>query len=228
MPAKQPTLELASAASKPVKERSSVRRTKEGPVLDLDRYVPGLLTLIASNLSGGASSAYLSLYAVGIETWRVMVMLAIEGRVTAQRVVQLLDADKGAISRAFKTMHAQGLLQFEADDNDGRLRHAVFTPKGRQLHDRIMRLALMREAAAISVLSDEEVVTLRDLLRRIYANLPEVERATAEFSRSERTALGLPPDGPPLRRRGPVLTAVPHPEQPVNSRVAKKTRAARR
>ena len=60
--------------------RSSVRRTRRGPVLDLDRYVPALFTLIASNLSGGASSAYLSLYAIGIETWRVMVMLAIEGR----------------------------------------------------------------------------------------------------------------------------------------------------
>ncbi|WP_162567636.1 hypothetical protein [Variovorax sp. SRS16] len=37
---------------------------------------PPWLTLIASNLSGGASAAYLSLYAVGIETWRVMVMPA--------------------------------------------------------------------------------------------------------------------------------------------------------
>lgn len=182
--------------------RASVRLTADGPVLDLDKYLPGLLTLIASNLSGGASSAYLSLYAVGIETWRVMVMLAIEGQVTAQRMVQLLDADKGAISRTFKTMQEQGLLRLEADAHDGRIRHAVFTDKGRELHHRILRLALIREAAAVAVLSDAELETLRNLLRRVYANLPQVEQATSDFSKRERDELGLPADGPPLRRRG--------------------------
>jgi len=182
--------------------RSSLQASAGGPVLDLNRYVTGLLTLIASNLSGSASSAYLSLYAIGIETWRVMVMLANEGRVTAQRIVQLLDADKGAISRTLKIMQERGLVEFEPDESDGRLRHFVFTPEGRQLHDRIIRLALVREAAAISVLSDKEVETLRDLLRRVYVNLPNVEKATAQFSRDEREVLGLPADGPPLRRRG--------------------------
>jgi DNA-binding MarR family transcriptional regulator len=209
--------------------RSSVRRTPGGLVLDLDKYLPGLLTLIASNLSGGASSAYLSLYGVGIETWRVMVMLAIEGRVTAQRMVQLLDADKGSISRTFKTMQEQGLLHLEADANDGRVRHAVFTEKGRGLHDRILRLALVREAAAISVLSDAELATLRDLLRRVYVALPQVEQATAEFTRRERDEIGLAPDAPPLRRRGSsgsiARTSKP---QPAKSPPAQRIHAHRR
>ena len=182
--------------------RSSLRKTLRGPVLDLEKYVPGLLTLIASNLSGGASTAYLSLYGVGIETWRVMVMLALEGRVTAQRMVQLLDADKGAISRTFKSMHAQGLLRFEDDPDDGRVRHAIFTAEGRLLHDRILRLALLREEAALSVLSVDEVQALRELLRRIYVNLPRVESASMEFIRRERKVLGMPADAPALRRRG--------------------------
>jgi DNA-binding MarR family transcriptional regulator len=204
--------------------RSSIRATPTGPILDLTKYVPGLLTLIASNLSGGASSAYLSLYAIGIETWRVMVMLAIEGRVTAQRIVQLLDADKGAISHTLKAMHKQGLVRFEPDDRDGRIRHAVFTAEGRRLHDRIIRLAWVRESAALSVLSDEEVETLRDLLRRVYMNLPNVESATAEFMRHEREALGLPVDGPPLRRRGGSIApddgsdAAPKPSTPLRKR----------
>ncbi|MDO8769266.1 MAG: MarR family transcriptional regulator [Burkholderiaceae bacterium] len=171
-------------------------------MLDLNKYVPGLFTLIASKLSGGASTAYLSLYAVGIETWRVMVMLAIEERITAQRMVQLLDADKGAVSRTFKAMHAQGLLHFEPDEKDGRVRHAIFTQAGRELHDRILRLALLREVNALSVLSDSEVATLRDLLRRVYINLPQVEAASTQFIRMEREALGISPDAPALRRRG--------------------------
>jgi DNA-binding MarR family transcriptional regulator len=182
--------------------RAALRQTREGPVLDLERYVPGLFTLVNSQLAGGASAAYLALYAIGIETWRVMVMLAIEGRITAQRMVQLIDADKGAISRTFKTMHAQGLLRFEPDAHDGRVRHAVMTAQGRALHDRIIRLALLREQVALSVLSEAEVATLRDLLRRVYGNLPQVEVQTQDFIRREREALGMAPDGPALRRRG--------------------------
>lgn len=230
MPSPSSRVSPATSDAPEREARSSVRRTPGGPALDLNRYLPGLFTLIANNLSGGASSAYLSLYAVGIETWRVMVMLAIEGRVTAQRVVQLLDADKGAISRTFKTMHEQGLLRFESDASDGRLRHAVFTQKGRKLHDRIIRLALAREAAAVSVLSDGELETLRDLLRRIYMNLPQVEQATTEFSTQERLALGLPADAPPLRRRGAggMAAATAAPKKPARTPPVNKTRAPRR
>jgi DNA-binding MarR family transcriptional regulator len=192
----------APRKSGPSATRSSMRKTAAGPVLDLDKYVPGLFTLITSNLSGGASAAYLSLYAVGIETWRVMVMLAIEGRVTAQRVVQLLGVDKGAVSRTFKTMNAEGWLRLEPDAHDLRVRYAVMTPKGRALHDRMIRLALLREAVALSVLSDAEVQILRDLLRRVNAGLPDVEAASGAFIQKEREALGLPANAPALRRRG--------------------------
>jgi DNA-binding MarR family transcriptional regulator len=186
----------------------SLRRTPSGPVLDLERYVPGLLTLVTSQLSGGASAAYLALYAIGIETWRVMVMLAIEGRITAQRMVQLIDADKGAISRTFKAMGEQGLLRFEPDLHDRRIRYAVMTAQGRALHDRIIQLALLREQTALSVLNEAEVAQLRDMLRRVYVNLPAVEVATQAFIRHEREALGMAPDGPALRRRGKAAATV--------------------
>src|SRR5438128_2552080 len=79
---------------------------------------------------------------------------------------------------------------------------AVMTGKGRALHDRIIQLALLREQTALSVLNETEVALLRDMLRRVYVNLPAVEVATQNFIRRERTALGMEPDGPALRRRG--------------------------
>lgn len=220
----------------PSGRRTSSRRTPDGPVLNLEKYIPGLLTLIASNMSGGASTAYLALYAVGIETWRVMVMLAIEKRVTAQRIVQLLDADKGAISRTFKSMHEQDLIRFEPDEHDGRLKHAVFTPRGRALHDRILRLALVREEAAVACLDDKELDTLRTLLHRVYANLQNVERVTYGFSQSERRVLGMHTDAPALRRRGSIKSKahtsanapLPVLAAPVKKPTAARKNAARR
>jgi DNA-binding MarR family transcriptional regulator len=162
-----------------------------GPAIDLDRYTPAYFTFIANKLARGASAHYLQTYGVGIESWRILVMLAIEPRVTAQQVVQLVGMDKASVSRAFKSMHAQGLIHFSSDAKDGRLRHASFTPKGRMLHDRIMRFALMREQVLLSVLSGEETETLRGLLRRLHANLPAVEAASDVFMVEERAALGL-------------------------------------
>ncbi|VTU20570.1 hypothetical protein SRS16CHR_02670 [Variovorax sp. SRS16] len=78
----------------------------------------------------------------------------------------------------------------------------VFTDEGRSLHDRIIRLALLRETVALSALSDAEVDLFRNLLRRIHASLPAVETASADFIKQERQALGMSEDAPARRRRG--------------------------
>ncbi|MET0509588.1 MAG: MarR family transcriptional regulator [Burkholderiaceae bacterium] len=173
--------------------RQSARPVPGGAAIDLDRYIPAYFTFIANKLARGASFHYLRAYGVGIETWRVLVMLAIERQVTAQRVVQLIGMDKASVSRCFKSMHAQALIAFRSDPRDGRLRHATLTPKGRRLHDRIMRLALERERALLSVLTPDEVETLIDLLRRLHANLPAVETASVAFlAAGRRSTAALP------------------------------------
>jgi len=58
---------------------------------------------------------------------------------------------------------------------------ASLTSQGRAIHDRIRDLALERERALLSVLSNSESDTLLRLLKRLHDNLPEVEVATAEF-----------------------------------------------
>jgi len=162
----------ASRASAPAKGAKAV---------DLDRYVPAYLTWIANKLSRGASQHYLNLFDVGIETWRCLVLLAIEGSISAQQVSKVIGLDKASVSRCFKAMQETGLIRVELDPNDGRARVAVLTPKGRALHDQIRDVALERERAFLSVLSKQEVETLIGLLRRLHENLPAVEAATQAF-----------------------------------------------
>ncbi len=150
-------------------------------VVDLDRYVPAFLTWIANKLSRGASQHYLNVFDVGIETWRCLVLLAIEGRISAQKVSRVIGMDKASVSRTFKSMQARGLITFSLDDTDGRLRLATLTPAGRDLHDQIIGIALERERAFLAVLSDDERETLIGLLKRLHENLPAVEVATAEY-----------------------------------------------
>lgn len=150
-------------------------------VVDLERYVPAFLTWIANKLSRGASQHYLAAFGVGIEVWRCLVLLAIEDAISAQQVSRVIGMDKASVSRCFKSMQADGLITLKLDAADGRLRMATLTKKGRALHDKIIGIALERERAFLSVLSDAEQETLIGLLRRLHANLPQVEDATAVY-----------------------------------------------
>lgn len=163
------TAVAASAADAPAK------------VIDLDHYVPAYLTWIANKLSRGASQHYLNVFDVGIETWRCLVLLAIEGSISAQQVSRVIGMDKGSVSRCFKAMQESGLIRTALDPRDGRARIAVLTAKGRALHDQIRDVALERERAFLSVLSAGEVEVLLGLLRRLHENLPAVEAATVDF-----------------------------------------------
>jgi DNA-binding MarR family transcriptional regulator len=149
--------------------------------VNLDRYAPAYLTWIANKLSRGASQHYLNIFDVGIETWRCLVLLAIDGSISAQKVSRIVGMDKGSVSRCFKSMQEKGLIRTELDESDGRFRIAVLTPKGRALHDQIKGVAMERERAFLSVLSKKEVDVLLGLLRRLHENLPAVETATQEY-----------------------------------------------
>lgn len=151
-------------------------------VVDLEHYVPAYLTWIANKLSRGASQHYLEIFDVGIETWRCLVLLAIEGSISAQQISRVIGMDKGSISRCLKGMQERGLIRTELDAADGRLRIAVLTPEGRTLHDQIMGMALERERAFLSVLDSAEADLLMRMLRRLHENLPAVETATQEYA----------------------------------------------
>lgn len=158
--------------------RASAPADETGPVVDLERYVPAFLTWIANKLSRGASQAYLAAFDVGIETWRILVLLAIHRSISAQGVSRIIGMDKASVSRAFKSMQARSLITIGLDGGDGRVRLATITAKGRKLHDQIFGVALERERAFLSVLSPAETDTLIGLLHRLHDNLPAVEQAT--------------------------------------------------
>jgi len=152
--------------------------------IDLEHYVPAYLTWLANKLSRSASQHYLRLFDIGIETWRCMVLLAVEDAVTAQKVSQVIGMDKGSVSRCFKSMQAKGLITLGLEASDGRLRMASLTAEGRAIHEQIRGIALERERALLSVLSDGERESFLSLLKRLHENLPEVELATQRYVES--------------------------------------------
>ena len=149
--------------------------------IDLDNYAPAYFTFITNKWASESSSVYREYFDVGIEIWRVLVMLAIDEKVSISMVCKLVGMDKGSVSRCFKTMYEKGLVTFSHDPHDGRVRYATLTEAGWRKHDEIKGLALARQQALLSCLSPQESEVLIDMLRRIHVNLPNAEKVTQQY-----------------------------------------------
>jgi DNA-binding MarR family transcriptional regulator len=153
----------------------AVDRTKRTRnVLDLDRYVPALITFIANKLSRSATALYQKRFGVNVTEWRILALLAIEPAISAARICQVIGYDKGPVSRTLTVMQASGLVRIGSDEHDGRTHAISLTAKGEATHDRVIALALERERRLLSCLDDDERELLIKLLARIHGNLDAV------------------------------------------------------
>lgn len=142
--------------------------------LDLDRYVPAMLTFLANKLSTGASLSYRKHFGIGVVEWRLIALLAVEDKITANRICQVIGLDKSAVSRALQTLEAAGRIGGQVDSKDARRYTVSLTAEGKALHDRVLKVALERERRLLSDLSPAEVDTLVDLLGRLQTKVAHV------------------------------------------------------
>ncbi len=161
--------------------RPALRSAEEdtGPVLDLSRYVPGLLTFLANKLSRSASALYQREFGVNVTEWRIMAQLAIEPGIPASRICQVIGFDKGPVSRSLAAMERKGILTVAVDQADARRRVIALSAEGRSLHDRIIAVALERERRLLACLSVEERERLIASLNAMHEHLPAVSRPIA-------------------------------------------------
>ena len=143
-------------------------------VLDLDTYIPFLISAIGNKWSRSASALYLKRFGVGVTEWRIMAMLAIEPGITAYRICQVIGLDKAATSRALRTLEDRGLVVSHQEDPQNHRRTVALTEAGGTLHDAIIAVAHAREAILVSALTRDEVGQLAALLRRVLRRVPDI------------------------------------------------------
>jgi DNA-binding MarR family transcriptional regulator len=154
--------------------KAAAARADSGPVLDLERYVPALITFIANKLSRSATVMYQNRFGVNVTEWRILVLLAIEPGIPASRICQVIGFDKGPVSRTLSIMQERELVTIKTDPKDGRTHSISLTPTGRAIHDDIIVIALERERRLLACLQKEEREVLINLLGRVHGNLAAV------------------------------------------------------
>ncbi len=144
-------------------------------VINLERYVPALLTAISTGLARGPSRRHLKDFGLGIIEWRVVAALAVEGGITASRICEMIGLDKAAASRSLRVLEKLKFVSCTDDPDDQRRRRFNLTKAGYRFHDKIFPIAMERERLMLQRLSAQEINMLIDLLRRVGEQMPSVK-----------------------------------------------------
>ena len=142
--------------------------------LNLSRYVPALVNLLANKLATGASQCYRKHFGIGVVEWRLLAMLKVENNITANRMCEVIGLDKSAVSRSLQLLEKAGYVSSQVDSRDARRNTVSLTATGTALHDRVLKVALERERRLLGDLSEQEVDVLVDLLGRLQAQVAHV------------------------------------------------------
>ncbi|MEP3245589.1 MAG: MarR family winged helix-turn-helix transcriptional regulator [Sneathiella sp.] len=156
-------------------QSSHSTKTVEGRhVINIDTYAPFFLAAVNNALSRGASQLYIKKFGIGIVSWRVLSMLAIEPGVTAVRICDVIHLDKSATSRALKSLHEDGFLKFIASSSDPRSRRWWLNDRGYELHDKILELALQREKILLEDVDEKDHQAFMRVMKIMQGNLEKL------------------------------------------------------
>ena len=151
-------------------DRTAAKKPSEQ--IDLERFVPALLTFISNRVTNSASATYRRRFDIGVLDFRVMVMLSIEPGASGARIAEVIDLDKAAVSRTLNSLHRRGLIS--AAPGHGRARILALTAAGEATYGKVRQVAMERERLLLADLSAEDRETLRGLLRRLLAATPRL------------------------------------------------------
>ena len=139
--------------------------------IDFDHYLPFGLTGIANKIARTASRTYLSRFGVGINEWRIIANLRASPGITANQICQRSGLDKAAVSRSLNLLEDAGMVRMDACGN-ARGRHMSLSPLGDEMHDRLIEVALEREARLLRGFTPLERAQLLSFVERLHTNLP--------------------------------------------------------
>lgn len=143
-----------------------------GKSVDAARYLPYYLTTLSSAFSWGASKVFRAEFGIGLNEWRMLSSLRNEPGIRAQRVCEMVSMNKSLVSRSARSLEERGMLTERLSQGQ---RLMWLTPAGADMHDRIIKIALEREAAMLEGFSATEQDQLFAFMARLHDNLAKVD-----------------------------------------------------
>ncbi|WP_375698330.1 MarR family winged helix-turn-helix transcriptional regulator [Pseudophaeobacter sp. TrK17] len=141
------------------------------PTLSLRNSPVVLVTFAGNRLTREATRAYQAEFGIGVMDWRMLVMLTRSPGCSVAQAARLTGIDKAAVSRSLQRLESTGLAQSEAQSGDERRKSWSLTPKGQDLHGKILPRALERQQDLLKGFTPEETAQFITYMQRFLANI---------------------------------------------------------
>jgi DNA-binding MarR family transcriptional regulator len=137
------------------------------PLLELERFLPYRLNVVAEGVSRALSRLYAERYGIGVPEWRVIATLGQYDRMTAKDVGRHSRMHKTKVSRAVAALEEKGLASREPNEEDMREAFLRLTGRGRRVYEDLAPRALAFERQLDAALGPCEREHLDSLLRKL-------------------------------------------------------------
>jgi DNA-binding MarR family transcriptional regulator len=166
-------------------------------LLQLERFLPYRLSVLANTVSATIASAYASQHDLTIPEWRVMAVLAHEPGLSAAEVAERTAMDKVAVSRAVSRLMQRGRVARRQAEDDRRRSSLLLTPTGLDVYRQVSPVALAYEGRLLGSLTDEERRSLDSAMERLLHRARELaaESIIGSSPTSPRPRTGPQPAG---------------------------------
>jgi len=163
------------------------RAVKDPLKLSLSDYLPYLVNRVGSTIADQFNAETLAPHGLSIATWRVLAVLAANGRQRQIDLADLTSIDASTLSRIVTRLVRLDLVSRARSATSNREVAVALSAKGKALVVRLTPPAREIEADANAGISPEELAVVKRCLRRMYANMTN-RPAAARGARPKRAA----------------------------------------
>lgn len=125
--------------------------------LTLEEFMPYRLARLSSTVSTTIARAYDKEFGLSIPEWRVIAVLGRFPGLSAVEVAEQTFLDKVAVSRAVTKLIKNGRIDRQFADADRRRSILNLSEKGREVHDRVAKLALKFEEDLLDGVDEADI-----------------------------------------------------------------------
>lgn len=143
---------------------------EEAADFDLESTLPYLLNRAGVRI-GAAFSEDIRRFGLSLHQWRVLACLSHQAPQSITELAAHTSIEVSTLSRMVSSLFDGGLLARVRSDDDARSVRLHLTDEGRELADHIIPVASLYERIALSGMSEDEVVSLKALLAKVYNNV---------------------------------------------------------
>jgi DNA-binding MarR family transcriptional regulator len=144
------------------------------PLLELERFLPYRLNVVAETVSRALSRLYAERYGLGVPEWRVLATLGEYERMTAKQVGTHSRMHKTKVSRAVAALEEKSMIAREPNEDDMREAFLALTGRGSRVYQDLAPRALAFERALDKSLGDGERAHLDAILRSLEERAQEL------------------------------------------------------